>query len=233
MPSLGRLVEFDERSRGFDVAALPGVAATLKVLRTNVSARVSVRHRTWVRLDQGDLGSCVGNGWTAARATSPGARVKGSDEQTAVSLYSEACGLDDVAGGWPPEDTGSSVLAGAKAAVRRGWFSSYSWAFTLDSVVAAAVHGPVVIGIPWYNSMFEPVAGPGGSSWLEVDRRSGLAGGHCLLVRGVSVGGRGVPYFLLRNSWGASWGDGGDVCVAVADLADLLRADGEACIPLH
>jgi C1A family cysteine protease len=35
-----------------------------------------------------------------------------------------------------------------------------------------------------------------------------------------------------RNSWGSSWGAGGDFYIKVADLERLLKAQGEACVPV-
>jgi C1A family cysteine protease len=50
-------------------------------------------------------------------------------------------------------------------------------------------------------------------------------GGHCLLCRGVNVR---EGYFLLRNSWGKSWGKDGDCRISFADMKRLLADGGES-----
>lgn len=216
--TLDRLVEFDERSRNYDVARrLVGLPSGL------------VSH-TWgipgEKLDQGEEGFCVGFGWAAELKAYPKA-VAGIGYDDAVKIYRAAQKLD----GFDDSVDGSSVIAGAKAVRAAGYIDGYHWAFNIGDVCQAVSHlGPVVVGTTWLNSMFDP--DPQGL--LEVDEGSGSAGGHCYLVSGIMLGSpiaHGAPLLRIRNSWGASWGRRGDAFIRVADFARLLADQGEACIP--
>ena len=218
--TLDRLVEFDERSRDYNVADRLATAGLPPGL---------VSH-TWgipgEKLDQGADGACVGFGWAAELKAYPKA-VAGIGYTQAMAIYHAAQKLD----GFPDDQEGSSVLAGAKAVQADGYIDGYHWAFNINDVCrAVSFLGPVVVGTNWLNSMFYP--DPQGL--LEVDEGSGVAGGHCYLVSGIVLGSQiahGEPLLRIRNSWGAGWGRRGDAFVRVSDFARLLAASGEACIP--
>ena len=165
-------------------------------------------------LDQGSEGACVGFGWSGELGCEPERYVV--SDASAFELYHEAQKLDQ----WPGEDyEGTSVLAGAKALKRRGQLLEYRWAFGIDDVRDAILtHGPVVLGIPWYDGMYDA---PGG----RVTVSGSVVGGHCILATGYRDG-----YFMLRNSWGPSWGVSGDAEITDHDLGYLLAQDGEACV---
>ena len=214
--ALGRVPQFDERSRAFPVRALVGP----KPPRSYTWSCGSV-------LDQGQQGSCVGHAWAHELIARP-VVVPGIDHATAVQLYYAAQGLDDEPGGeYPgasPHYEGTSVLAGAKATQNAGYITEYRWAFGLDDLILALGHaGPAVIGLDWYNDMFDPDA----DGLLHVT--GGIAGGHAILANGVSVRKRLVR---LHNSWSASWGVNGEAYIGFDDLAGLLKAGGEACVPM-
>ena len=214
--ALGRVPQFDERSRAFPVRALVGP----KPPRSYTWSCGSV-------LDQGQQGSCVGHAWAHELIARP-VVVPGIDHATAVQLYYAAQGLDDEPGGeYPgasPHYEGTSVLAGAKATQNAGYITEYRWAFGLDDLILALGHaGPAVIGLDWYNDMFDPDA----DGLLHVT--GGIAGGHAILANGVSVRKRLVR---LHNSWSSSWGVNGEAYIGFDDLAGLLKAGGEACVPL-
>lgn len=216
MPALGRIPQFDQRSRAFPI-------------RTLVAARTP-RSYTWscgATLDQGAEGSCVGHAWAHELVARP-VVVAGIDHATAVGLYYAAQGLDAWDGGaYPGADPfyeGTSVLAGAKAVQNAGYITEYRWAFGLeDLVLGLGYHGPAVLGIEWHDAMFDPDA----DGLLHVS--GGVAGGHAILANGVSVRRRLVR---LHNSWGPGWGVNGEAFIGFDDLATLLAADGEACIPV-
>lgn len=215
-------------------------------VREVLSASTPRRKRSWQahrqRLDQGHEGACVGFGWTAELQAQP-AVVGGVSGQIgpypaqyfASYLYHKAQQVDD----WPGDDyEGTSVLAGAKAVQAEGYIDSYRWAFTIDDVLDALIElGPVVLGIPWFESMYE--TRPGGL--VEVDGR--LVGGHCITLTGyhprMRIRGEGwrnrFEVCRWRNSWGESYGNRGDGYIRVEDLEVLLwgRYGGEACIPLN
>lgn len=218
-PRLDRLPEFDERSREFPIRAL-------------VTEQAPLRSRGWscpAWLDQGQEGACVGFSWSHELAAYPVA-VKGLDNEFARGVYKDAQRLDE----WPGEEySGTSVLAGAKAVAAKGYLDEYRWAFGVDDALRAlGYQGPVVVGIPWYESMFQPRP----SGLVEVTPGGG--GGHAILVRGVSLKarlqGEGGPMAVvrLRNSWGRDWGVDGDCYVRVEDFDALLQAKGDCCVPV-
>jgi len=227
---LGRHIEHDQRSLAFAAPALP---------------RSAIRSVSWPRavdpFDQGaditvggtvyhGLGSCVGNaaaGWLASGNTSrPGAAtVHGQpvDETLAVTLYSAATGLDSVPGRFPTQDTGSSGIGGAKALVKFGFATGYRHAYSLQAALSAMQTGPVLIGVPWYESMFEPAPDGG----VRVDRASPLAGGHELCLNRLDMDRRRAWF---PQSWG-DWGLDGWGWFGLDDLAALLADDGDVTIP--
>jgi hypothetical protein len=233
---MGRHVEHDPRSRNYAHETLPADA---------------IRSVAWARrtpvLDQGQLGSCTGNAGTgllgtdsagrsgltsvtisvaAARAShgffTPG--VYAPDEDFAVRLYSLATRLDSISGHYPPTDTGSSGLGVAKALRALGQATSYSHAFSLPALASALQSGPVMIGIPWLNSMFEPDA----DGRLDVDRSSGVAGGHEIELNRFDAA---TGDYWITNSWGAGWGVSGSAYFTTPDLRWLLSQQGDVTIP--
>ena len=223
---LGRHPEWDKKSREYPIRAL---------LPKKLPVKTSSIHRCPVHLDQGQVGSCVGNGFTHARATTPHAHTKGMTEATALEVYHQATLLDRIAGSYPPEDTGSSVLAGAKATTKMGWWTSYHWAFSIDDVVDTLLHsGPVVVGTNWHQNMFD-CSGP---DYL-LDISGDIVGGHCYLLRGVTLGGHlpgqsaPVDFITIRNSWSKTWGKNSDAHILVTDMESLLMHDGEAVVPVQ
>lgn len=209
---LDRIEQFDERSRGY------GIVPHLQSL-----GRTALRSYTWMGgpvTDQGREGACVGHGWTSELTARPRPVTLVDPTAHAHQLYLEAQTRDE----YPGEAySGTSVLAGAQILQDRGWMTEFRWAFGIDEVLLAlGRQGPVVLGIPWYESMYTPSSGVVTVSGQKV-------GGHCILARGVNMRNRTV---LLRNSWGSDWGVAGDARISVADLSTLLQDGGEACVPV-
>lgn len=207
--TLDRREQFDERSRSFDARAL---------LDTSEPRSYTWGCPAW--LDQGREGACVGFAWAHEHAARP--YVRPADTALAQALYREAQRLDP----WPGEDySGTSVLAGAKAAQARGHLSEYRWAFTLaDALAVVSRHGPAVAGVNWWTGMFTPDA----EGFIRPTGQ--VAGGHAILVRGVNVRRRTIT---LRNSWGRSWGRDGDCYLTWDDFGTLLADGGELCVPVR
>lgn len=227
---LDRVVKFDERSRAYSIAA--------------VLTDDAIRSYTWACdacNNQGQEGACVGFAWSHELSAKPAVTPVGATK--AREIYTTAQKLDE----WAGENyEGTSVLAGVKAvqqmfrnAKGAPAIAEYRWAFTLkDLVRALGYHGPAVLGINWYDGMFEPDAKG------FVRRQGVVAGGHAILARGVKIVRKSdsLPrawdnvdmdnsYVLLRNSWGRGWGTLGDCKISLMDLGALLREQGEACIP--
>jgi hypothetical protein len=83
------------------------------------------------------------------------------------------------------------------------------------ATIKAAIHdlGPVVVSTPWYRSWFHPRAD---GVLPEPDT---LVGGHAIVAYGWD--GRGLR---LRNSWGGTWGVGGDCWMPESFVAHLNGA---------
>ncbi len=215
---LDRIPFFDDRSKDYPVRGL-----------IKAEEPVSKSWTLSTYLNQGTEGACVGFGFSHELAATPQA-VKGLTNDSARQLYWQAQKIDEWPGGSYPgniEETyeGTSVLAGAKAATALGYYTGYAWAFSEKDVALAVAHkGPVVIGVNWYEMMFEPnedgYIWPGGQ-WM---------GGHCTLLKAINVD---EGYYTVHNSWGKSWGNNGTAKLSRADLAHLLREDGEACLPVR
>ena len=215
---LGRLVEHDERSRAYRVQRYPGV---LKSVEWKRNAPVA---------DQGELGSCTCEALVSTLAADPMYRPfhkryprVSLDHSTAERLYRSATRLDEFAGAWPPDDTGSSGLAACKAARRAGYISSYRWCFGIEDVLSALMTGPVMIGVNWYDDMFSP----DNDGRLMVGGR--VAGGHEVCLTGLDFDNYRV---WLTNSWGPSWGVGGRAWLAWTALERLLGEQGDAVVPM-
>ena len=134
----------------------------------------------------------------------------------------EATRLDSTPGSYPPDDTGSSGLAVAKAAKGEGLISSYAHAFGIDHALAALMAGPVICGTNWYEGMFTP--DPKGLVTIS----GALAGGHEWALVGVNVTTR---ILTSLNSWGSSWGDKGKFYMSWATFTRLLAQQGDVTVP--
>lgn len=207
---LGRSVHHDERSKAYPAKLAP-----------------TYKQRWWTHhgpvLDQGDVGSCTGHALVDALMTGPLYRM-GRDltHADALRAYERATVIDPFPGSYPPTDTGSDGLDVCKAGVEFGWLRGYTHAFGLDACLRALTLGPVMIGIPWYESMFTPGAG----GVLSVSGR--IAGGHEIALTAITASGM----VRLLNSWGAAWGLHGCAYLRFADLGRLLDQQGDVTVPV-
>lgn len=217
---LGRHVAHDSRSRRF--AFVP-------------PAPVPLRDVAWRRrvppYDQGadvtlggvvyhGLGSCTFNATCGQLSTAPH-RHRFRSQQKIAEGYCEETRIDPFPGEMPPEDTGSSGLAGAKVALSRGWCSRYDHAFSFDAMLQALMTGPTMAGTVWRGNMFKP-DGDG-----RLHPTGGDVGGHEYEQYGVDVERRRV---WCWQSWG-NWGPlGGRFWLHWDDMAALLAADGDCTI---
>ncbi|MGY5048312.1 hypothetical protein ACWDE0_22170 [Streptomyces sp. 900105755] len=232
---LGRHVEHDPRSLRYAHGVLP---------------KSAIKSVSWTRripiLDQGNLGSCTGNAGTgvlgtdsagrtatgtvtisaAGAAASHGLFTAGEhtlDEDFAVKLYSLATILDGISGQYPPTDTGSTGIGVAKALKALGLASGYTHAFSIAALNSALQTGPVMIGITWYNSMFDPK----NDGQIVVDPSSGVAGGHELELNAFDAT---TSEYEVPNSWNETWGKDGCGYFPTAALTSLLSAQGDVTV---
>lgn len=233
---LGRHVHHDPRSLDYAAGVLPHAA---------------IHTVQWTRrapiFDQGQIGSCTGNAATGllgtdragqtgatsvtvtadAAAQSHGIFAAGDhtlDEDFALRLYELATRIDPYPGQYPPTDTGSDGLSVTKSLKTLGLVDSYTHAFSQQALDSALQSGPVIIGIEWLNSMFNPDA----NAVIPVDASSGVAGGHEIEITGLDVE-QGL--YTVANSWGTSWGKGGYGFFRRTDLAWLLSQQGDVTVP--
>lgn len=209
---LGRRLEHDERSRGFQAAASP-------VLRTVSHAKFGVV------LDQGQTGSCTGHAAAHALETRPMYRRRQYTHADAMRFYSLGTQNDQWVGNeYPPVDEGSSALGVCKGLKILGEITSYTHAFGLSQTLGALVFGPVMIGVNFYEDMAKLTSGgfmvPGGQ----------IAGGHEMCLVSINVAG---SYVGGINSWGPGWGKIGRFKMAFEHLDRLLHEDGDSTVPVR
>lgn len=215
-PRLGRLVQYDERSKLYPIRALVG--------------EKPLRSYTWrlnTYLDQGYEGACVGFSWAHELVARP-VELQGLDNQAARQIYFDAQKLDEWEGGAYPNAApfyeGTSVIAGAKAVQAMGKIKEYRWAFSLyDALLAIGYQGPGILGCNWYEGMMKP------NEKGYIERTGRIIGGHAIVVRGVDLKNKRVR---LSNSWGKTWGVDGDCWMYFWDFEYLLMHEGEFCIPV-
>ncbi len=216
----------DPRSDNYGVAEVLGTVEEKPKLWTPSS----------LHIDQGREGACVGFGWTNELLASPKPDTTASlvaAERFALASYNEFKRNDE----WLGEDyDGTSVLAGAKVTKAHGRIGEYRWARSIEDVRGAVIQeGPVVIGIPWYDLMYDTRP----SGLVEVG--GNIVGGHCLLIYGYHPSMRiyGEDWnarfrvFRWKNSWGPGYGKNGSGLIRYEDLRDLLAEWGEACVPMQ
>lgn len=178
----------------------------------------AVGHPKQLFLDQGAEGACTGFGTAHVIAASPIERPDINDN-IARAIYLEAQKQDE----WPGEDySGSSVNGAMKAARLQGYISEWRWCKSLDEIRhALSYHGPLVIGVKWYEGMFSPDENG------FIHPTGAVRGGHALMLQGY----RGDD-FRLENSWGPTWGDNGGCWIAGSALESLIDAQGEFACPV-
>lgn len=200
---LGRIHVEDERDRNYPMslrlATLPAPLARSKMWRSGAA-----------KLDQGQTPHCVGFTGANWMQNTP-VRDKVAN-QTGHDLYAACKAID----GHPNED-GSYGRALLKVLQDQGRVGRYLWARSVTDVQQwLLTTGPVLIGIPWFESMFDP------DVYGRLHISGSVAGGHEVLLRGYDR-----KYLRVVNSWGRTWGLQGEAWLSLADLDRLLQ-DGDA-----
>ena len=208
---LGRVYVPDARDANFPASVhLASLAPAPTVL-----SRTYIRGP--IRVDQGQHGYCVGYAGSNWKQCSP-IRTPVTN-QTGTDDYM-ACKQVD---GLPPNGSdGTYDRALMKVYVAQGIIDRYLWATTPEELKNwILMVGPVMVGTPWYGSMFNPDA----KGLVTISGT--VAGGHEYLVRGWS---NTAKKYRCSNSWGAGWGIDGDFWIREADLVRLIFSEnGDAC----
>lgn len=248
-PRLDRLYEEDWNSLNFPVTA--------KLEEAQPYESYEPESFTWpvlAYLDQGQEGACVGFGFTHEAVARPNVVRVFKDNTGYIPLdakfareriYWEAQKIDEWPGGSYPGGSpvyeGTSVLSGAKVMVQLGIYTKYYWALDLKQLALAVAYvGPAVMGLKWFEGMYEP------DDQGYIHPTGKLTGGHCLIANRVEIVwtdptaektwenvNKNKSYFGLHNSWGAKWGVTGGCFMLFSDMEKLLLDDGDACIPVR
>lgn len=210
-PRLGRVYAPDPGDHRYSVAGMWGTLAPHELR----SYTWSVGH--W--FDQGSTPQCVEFSWRHEAVARP-VKVPADKLPMRGEIYKYAQAHDE----WPGSDyDGTSVRAGAKAMQAYGFIGNYWWCRTEPEVAQVLGYkGPVVVGTNWHADMFEP----DDDGFIRPTGR--VEGGHAYLIYALSIK---QGWYGIWNSWGSWWGLGGTAKIRRNDLAALLEADGEACVP--
>jgi hypothetical protein len=137
----------------------------------------------------------------------------------AHKIYHSATTLDPFKGAWPPDDTGSSGLASAKAAQQLDIGKEYLHVFNgADEIVQLIQENHVVsVGSWWYDGMFYP------NAQKIIEPTGPQVGGHQYAARGYDA----TRDLVLIRCW---WGRYRDVYIKRDHLNQLVLDGGDAHI---
>jgi hypothetical protein len=214
-----------------------------RYLVSNVGAPRTVRWARYIPIiDQGDVGSCVGQAFTGALGTYPlwyhipaslHPVISGDPRAYGEGVYSDATIIDPYPGVWPPDDTGSDTRSGAQVLLNRDLIMRYEWIDEDDpaqaalNMLGALAKQPIVIGIPWFDSF----DWPNEDGFVSIAPGAEIRGGHALVVDECNVEGQ---FIGISNSWGSAWGSqGGRLFMSWSTLQEVLSVWGDACVPVY
>lgn len=187
------------------------------------------KSRRWecpVVLDQGNEGACAGFAAAHELAADPVRWEVNFD--FAMVIFHKAQEMDEFAG---TDYEGTTINGVMRAGRNMGFWKSWRWAFSeMDLRLTISKIGPAVLGILVYEGMLNPDAN-------GLVRPTGeILGAHAILCNewreSVSFMETPEGVYSLRNSWGETWGKGGDCFITAEDMKFLLSRNGEAAIPI-
>jgi hypothetical protein len=120
---------------------------------------------------------------------------------------------------WGPHD-GSASDSAWKGLREEGYITSWKWLFGEEELLEwVRFYAAAEVGIVWTEDMFYPDSG----GFIRPSGRH--AGGHEISVVGYDSA---TDAYELVNSWSLDWGKWGRCRIKRADMAALLRDDGDA-----
>ena len=159
------------------------------------------------------------------------------DEEFAIVLYHVVTDqTGDPSQEWPPTDCGSNGLYVCQELITQGRATSYKSAPNVTGALSLLQTGTVMQGGPWFNSWMNPdangfVDGDGSYAAVQAAIKSGVAGGHETLQRGITQLAQNADgsvdlantVIRVRNSWSTQFGLGGDYLLHASTLDYLAR----------
>jgi len=207
---LGRHVLIDPKSAGYRLSKTPSKEIGNVTHVRNVPI-----------FDQGEIGSCEGNAWAGAISTGP--FIYNLNENNAVQIYAKATTLDNIYGTYPPDDTGTSTIAAAKACRSLGLIKGWANAFHLTEMLQGLMGTSCVFACDWYEGFDDP------SSTGLVKAKGSARGGHAFEAVQIKYRDKRVRF---ANSWGTSYGDKGYFEMAFATIEALFRTGADCSFPI-
>lgn len=237
---LGRLVEFDERSREYPVRPLLAERG-LDPHASHPRVR-SYRWRVQEWHDQRREGACVLFSHAHRAVGRPRERLGELSYSRLIEQYHRAQAIDPWPETRPGGEGGTSVLAGAKIMQQDGFFEQYRWVFgdLRDAILTLGYLGGLNMGSWWWSGMWNT------DSKGFMKPTGSRVGGHAWYTYGIvarDARNKAAWYIedldhdntimVNRNSWGKSWGGGtqageGDFLLTLRDWNKLRLDYGEA-----
>lgn len=186
--------------------------------------------------DQENLGSCTANGIGAALQFDELKQgEKDPFQPSRLFIYYNERAIEHTV----DSDSGARIRDGIKSVAKTGYCPERDWPYDITKFAqrppafcyqeahryralkyqrvtqslnqmkgCLVAGGPIIIGFVVFGSIYNPEVGKTGDIPLPAgeDLQAGPIGGHCVLVVGYDDNKRA---FILRNSWGEGWGNGG------------------------
>lgn len=214
---LGRHVSHDPRSLAYPAETAPAITDCLHVAHG-------------LPLDQGNVGACTAFATCGAQncdpfwptPSGPNAPADPRTNADGITLYERETA--DEGQPYPQNDPGGSGLAVCKAARELGWLTRYAHTFSLDAALRALVMRPVIVGMNWYDSFDSPDA----SGLVTITPDAQVRGGHEVCAVQIVTADTIVVFW---NSWGDTYGVGGQFSMTYATLEQLLAEQGDVTVP--
>jgi hypothetical protein len=198
----GALYKEDERNKRYAFLARVEQPVQLETKKwprhipiMNQNIDVTFNDRTWH-----GLGSCAVNAMISSICTGPFATPphRPTEQRTVVPIYHELTAKSP-GGQWPPHDSGVYVMDAQQYALDRGWISEYRWAYSLDEMLQALMHGPCQVALDWLSS-FDVIAD--GNELRLHKNKLDTTGWHSICADAVNVRKQRIWF---ANSWGKGY----------------------------